>query len=54
MEIIVSQRPVGVDSSSLIETLNIPIYCPVPEDKYIVNGELLMEHSGAPHHIHSI
>lgn len=30
-----------------IEALNIPIYCPVPEDKYIVNGELLMEHSGA-------
>lgn len=33
-----------------IEALNIPIYCPVPEDKYIVNGELLMEHSGAPHY----
>jgi glyoxylase-like metal-dependent hydrolase (beta-lactamase superfamily II) len=31
-----------------IEALNIPIYCPVPEEKYIVNLELLIEHSGAP------
>ncbi|MDM8537586.1 MBL fold metallo-hydrolase [Desulfobacterales bacterium HSG17] len=31
-----------------IETQNIPIYCPKPEDRYIVNGELFMEESGAP------
>ncbi|MCP3922418.1 MAG: MBL fold metallo-hydrolase [Desulfobacterales bacterium] len=31
-----------------IESRGIPVYCPEPEDMYIVSGELLMEHSGAP------
>lgn len=31
-----------------VESLGLPVYCPEPEVKYIVDGELLMEHSGAP------
>lgn len=31
-----------------IEKLGIPVFCPVPEDKYIVDGERLMAESGAP------
>jgi glyoxylase-like metal-dependent hydrolase (beta-lactamase superfamily II) len=30
-----------------IESLGIPVYCPELEVKYIINGKLLMEHSGA-------